>query len=247
MKKIFLLAATVFSIAALRAQTVDDVVNKYMEAIGGKDKLTGIKSVYMEGISVMQNGNEINSKLWRVQDKLYRREINFGMGSITMIATPKEGWRSNPRNGGAFEAMSEEQLKASMSEMECVNPMVNYAAKGHTAVLEGKETVEGKDCHKIKLTLKSGGDVTYFIDATTHLLVRETKKGGGFGGGARPGGQGGQGGGDRMQTIDYSDYQKSEYGVLFPMSFSMGGMMGKTTVEKLEVNKEVDAKLYKPE
>ena len=87
------------------AQTVDEVISKHIEAMGGADKLKSLKSVYMEGVAVMQNGNEITSKVYKVQDKLVRREIEFGMGSVTMIVTDKEGWSSNPRSGGAFEPL----------------------------------------------------------------------------------------------------------------------------------------------
>ena len=46
----------------LYAQTVDDVIGKYIDALGGKDKVKGIKSIYQEGVTVMQNGNELHGK-----------------------------------------------------------------------------------------------------------------------------------------------------------------------------------------
>ena len=52
------------------AQTVDEVINKHIEAMGGAEKLKSLKSLYMEGVAVMQNGNEIISKIYKVQDKL---------------------------------------------------------------------------------------------------------------------------------------------------------------------------------
>jgi hypothetical protein len=127
------------------------------------------------------------------------------------------------------------------TEMDCTSPLFNYAAKGHKAELIGKEDVEGTECYKIKLTLKSGGDATYFIDAKTSYLIRESRTGGRMGGGPR-------GGGNGQTNIDYSDYQTTPEGYVFPMKMSMGGMMGTMNVEKVEVNKPVDvAKLGKPE
>ena len=86
-------------------QTVDDVIGKYVDAMGGAEKLKSINSLYMDGVSVMQNGNEVTSKTWKVKNQLMRREVNFGMGSFTSVLTDKEGWISNPRNGNKFEAM----------------------------------------------------------------------------------------------------------------------------------------------
>lgn len=222
------------------AQTVDDVINKYIDALGGKEKLKGINSVYQEGVTVMQNGNELTIKTWRVQDKLFRNEFQFGMGSQTTIITDNQGWRSNPRNGGAFEAIPAERVKAQQAELD-IYPLLDYAAKGHTAELLGKEAVNGVECYKIKLTTKSGNAVTYFIDPNTWYIIREQRTGGGFGGGGgRPGG------GDGTFNRDFSNYQKTESGYIFPFTVSMGGP-GSLTYEKIEVNKPVDDKLYKPE
>ncbi|HYF33328.1 MAG TPA: hypothetical protein VD993_19520 [Chitinophagaceae bacterium] len=239
-----LVAVQLIALSGLKAQTVDDVINKYMEALGGKEKVQGIKSIYQEGVTVMQNGNELTIKTWKVQDKLFRREVQFGMGSQTTIITDKEGWRTDPRNGGAFVTIPEDRVKLQQSELDCVSPLVDYAAKGHTAELLGKEAVDGKECYKIKLTLKSGQPVTYFIDPTTWYVVRESRTGGGMGpggGGQRPGGTAG----DATFNINYSNYQKTEDGYIFPFTVSMG--QGGLTFEKIEVNKPVDGKLYKPE
>lgn len=243
---IFTAVQLMYGFQNLKAQTVDDVINKYVEAIGGAEKLRGIKSIYQEGVTVMGNGNELTMKTWKVQDKLMRRELDFGMGSQTTIITDKEGWRSNPRNGGAFEAIPEDRVKMMRTELDCVTPLLDYAAKGYTAELEGKESVDGVDCYKIRLTPKSGNPVTYFIDANTWYLVRETRTGAGPGGGAG-GGQGRGPGGDGTLNIRYSNYQKTPDGYVFPFTVAMGGQGNGLTFEKIEVNKPVDAKLYKPE
>src|ERR1700730_998811 len=179
------------SISGLQAQTVDEVINNYVDALGGKDKLNSIKTLYMEGVTVMQNGNEITAKVYKEQNKLSRRDVSFGMGSSTTIVTDKQGWFSNPRNGGSFEAIPTERLKAQQAELDITSPLVNYSAKGNTAELLGKEKVGETEAYKIKLTTKSGNEITYYIDPKTWYLVRETRKGGmGIpGGGGRTAGQ----------------------------------------------------------
>lgn len=233
------LAAAVFQ---AQAQTLDEVVAKFVTAMGGKEKLDAVKSVYMEAVSVRQDGGEVNQKIYKVQDKLSRREIDFGMGQITMIVTPDKGWATNFRNGGAFEPMPEERVKQMQTELDCTSPLYNYAAKGHKAELLGKEDVEGTDCYKIKLTTKGGSEVTYFIDAKTSYIIRETRTGGGMMGGGPRGGAG------QPMNIDYSDYKTLDGGFVFATKVNMGGMMGTTNYEKIEVNKAIDTdKLSKPE
>lgn len=252
MKKILASFMVVLIIGSLQAQTADDVIGKYVEAIGGLEKLKTVNTLYMEGVSVSPNGQEITTKTIKVQDKLFRQEIDFGMGSFTMILTDKEGWFSNPRNGGAFEAMPAEMQNAQQQEKDCLFPLVNYAAKGHNAELVGLTTIDKVECYNIKLTLKSGKVFNYFIDSKNWYVIRTSTKGtgGGMFGGGGGGRQGGGAPAEVEMNTDYSDYKKSADGIFFPMTITRAGMGGRnmsTTIEKVEVNKPVDAKMYKPE
>lgn len=248
MKKILVSIFLASGIFTAMGQTADDVIGKYVQAMGGTDKIKSIISIYMEGIAVSPNGAEITSKTYRVQNKLYRQDIDFGMGSFTMIVTDKEGWFSNPRNGGAFEPFPAEAVAAQQHEMDCQGSLLDYAGKGHKAELIGKETIDGMECYHIKLTLKSGRIINYFIENKNWYIIRTSAKqtGGMFGrGGGRQGG-----GGDVEVITNYSDFKKTADGYLFPMTISRAGMGGRdmsTTIEKIEINKAVDAKLFKPE
>lgn len=69
-----------------------------------------------------------------------------------------------------------------------------------------------------------------------------------FGGGG--GNRGGGAGGEVEMKTDYSDYKKTADGFVFPMTVTRAGMGGRgmaTNIEKVDVNKPVDSKLYKPE
>ncbi|PWU01715.1 MAG: hypothetical protein C5B52_06750 [Bacteroidetes bacterium] len=238
MKKLVLFSVVLVSLQSF-SQTVDDVIGKYITAMGGLEKIHSLKSLYIEQVAVMQNGNEVNSKIWKVQDKLMRREINFGMGSATMIVTDKAGWASNPRSGGNFEPMNPEVLKAQQTELECVSPLVDYAAKGSKAELQGEEDVDGKKCYKVKLTTAGAREITYFIDETTYYIDRTSMKGGM---GRRPGAD------PNAETkIDYSDYRKTPEGFVFPYTTTIVGMGASSNIEKIEVNPTLDlAKLSTP-
>jgi len=239
------LAIILLAVAPIvKAQTAEEIIAKHIDALGGKEKLQSIKTIYMEGVAVMNNGMEIDTKTWKVKDKLYRQEISFGVGNVVIIVTPDKGWSSNPRSGGAFTPMPDEQLKNMQPQMDPVSPLVDYAAKGGKVELLGKDTAAGKTCYKLKLTPASGHDITYYIDAQSYYVVRETRKGGGM-----MGGGGGQGRRDPNAefNIDLGDYQKTPDGYIFPNTIIVGGVGAKTSIEKLEVNKPVDEeKLSKP-
>ncbi len=230
----------------LHAQTADEIITKYEAAMGGREKLGSIRSVYLEGVSVMGNGNELTSHITKVNQQLYRTEVQFGgMGNFTMIVTDKDGWISNPRNGGAFEAMPAEAVKSMQPELDLGGNLSNYAAKGSKAELAGRDTVNGISCYLLKLTLANGNDIYYAIDPNTYYVVREKRKATGMMG-RRGGGQDAPAA-DGMMVIEYSDYQKTPEGYVFPYSIKRPGMGGSMMIEKLEVNQPVDPKKFKPE
>ncbi len=245
MKKSALLLFTFGWFVSTNAQTVDEIINKHIEAMGGKAKLSSITSIYMEGTSVMQNGAEITQKTWKVNGKLLRTEISSAMFNVITVVTDKEGWRQNPRNGGAFEAMTPEMVTTMQTQMDCAGPLVDYAAKGHKAELIGKEDVEGVECWKIKMTYKNGNEASYFLDPATYYILRMSSKGGamGFGGGRGVTG----GGADQERKLDYSDYRKTEDGFIFPYKMTLVGFGGGVFYEKIEINKPVDPRAFKPE
>jgi hypothetical protein len=243
MKKIAVLMMLLAGFISVNAQTVDEIINKYIDAMGGKDKLASIKNIYMEGTSVMQNGAEITQKIWKVDGKLMRREVSSSMFNMISVVTDKEGWNQSQRTNGNFEPMTAEMVTNMQSETDCAGPLFNYAAKGHKAELIGKEDVEGTEYWKIKLTLKTGRDITYYINPTTFYIDRLVTTGGGMGGGRG----GAQGGAPRETKIDFSEYKKTDDGYVFAFKNTVVGMGGGLFFEKIEVNKAVDPKAFKPE
>lgn len=244
-------AATVVS--SVQAQTIDEVLAKHVEAMGGKEKLASLSSVYLESVAVRPNGDEVITKTWKVHNQAMRREIDFGMGKIVSIVTNTEGWSSNPRSGGKFEAMAAEMVQAQQGELDCAGPLVDPVAKGHKAELAGKEDVNGVSCHVVKLTTKSGREMTYYIDAGTYYVARLKMKGGmgmgmrGGAGGNNPNAQQGAPAQDREFITDYSDYRKTPEGYVFPWTTTIVGMGASSNIEKVEVNKTTDMAMFKPQ
>lgn len=225
----------------LNAQTVDDIVNKHIDAMGGKAKLASLKTVHMEGVIVAPNGNEIEISVWKEHNVLFRREINFGMGKSVTLVTDKGGWNTDRQ--GNFNAMKEENYQRQLYQMDCEDPLVDYAAKGHKAELLGKETVEGKEMYKIKMNLKGGNEQIYFVDASTYYIDQYSFKAGSAGMGGGPGFNP-----DAEIVVKYANYTKTPEGYIFPFTTTTsGGFGGSLNYETIEVNKPIDPGKYKAE
>src|SRR5882762_6095910 len=100
------------------AQTAQEIVAKHIEALGGKERLQSINSIFVEGVAIMDNGTQIDTKLWKVYDRLFRQEVTIGDGSVTTIVTPGHGWVANQQSNGAFKAMPAEQLRALQPQVD---------------------------------------------------------------------------------------------------------------------------------
>lgn len=243
MKHIVLLVVFVMGIVFVqfvKGQTADEVINKYLDARGGKDKLLSIKTLYMEGSRQMM-GNEVAVKITKVQDKLSRTDFEMMGTSGYTIVTPTEGWSFIPMRSESVDKIPEARLKTMLSEMDIPGPLVDYATKGNKVELMEKQDIDGTPAYKIKLTLAAGKELIYYIDTKTNLLIRSTSMAPAIGQDGKPTGD------SREVVTNYSDY-KAVDGIMFPQTIATTGGQGagSTTFDKIEVNKPVDASQYKP-
>ncbi len=242
MKNIYLfvvfILALVFFVQFANAQSVDDVINQYITARGGKDKLTSLKTLYLEGTRQMQGG-EVQVKVTKVDGKLNRVDFEFGGNSGYTIVTPDKGWMYIPMRSDKAEEIPADRLKAQQDQLDIAGPLVNYTAKGYKATLAGKDTVNGKEAWKIILTDSSKKESTYMIDTKTNLLIQTKHE---IDAGRR------NNNGPTEVITDYSDYKDFD-GVMFPQTITTEGTgmgAGSMTFDTIKVNQPVDEKMYKP-
>ncbi len=221
--------AALISVQSIKAQTVDEVVNKHVEAMGGKDKLASLKTVRMEATMNTQ-GTDVDLVITKSHMVGQRFDIAvMGMNGYQII-TPTGGWAFMPFMGQtAPEAMKDEQVKSAASGLDLQGTLFNYKEKGTQLELLGKEDVDAKPAFKIKATLKSGKVITYFIDAATYYIVKSVSN-------QNVNGQ------DMEVTNGYSNYKPTEGGYIFP--FTGTSMQGEMNFTKIQVNVPVDEKLF---
>src|ERR1700690_2712534 len=175
---VFILALVFVQFA--NGQSVNDIIDQYITARGGKDKLISIKSVYFEGTRQMMD-NEVGVKVTKVDGKLFRTDFEVGGNTGYTIVTPDKGWSYIPMRSDKVEEIPQARLKAMQDQMDIAGPLVDYATKGYKASLQGRDTISGKEAWKIQLTNDAGKSVTYYIDTKTNLLIqsRQMMEGGG--------------------------------------------------------------------
>jgi hypothetical protein len=217
-------------VTAATAQTADEIVQKHVDAIGGADNWKKITSSRMEGSFNVQ-GNDVSVTITKLQGKGLRQDISVAGMTGYVIITPTAGTTYLPFQGQSdAQPMPADVLKESQYQLDLQGVLVDYKAKGHTVELLGKETIDGAECNKLKVTLADGKVFTYYIDTKNNYLVRSITK-------QHVNGQ------EMDQTISFSNFKKLPEGITVPMTITQ--QFGDITVTKMEVNKPVDESIFK--
>jgi hypothetical protein len=235
----FLTLITLFSTAVARGQSAGEIVAHIVEALGGKERLQSINSLYQEGTAVQPNGEEIKIRIWRVFDRVYRPEIDYGVGKVVVIVTPNKGWINSPKTGGLFKALPDDQLRALQTEIDPAGCFIDYQAKGNKVDRVGTDTVEGRPCFKLRIWFPSSQTILYYVDQQSWYVLKETRKGGGIiGGGAFSAGWNSSN--DALVDISFDEYKAVPGGYVLPYAITLGGL-GKVSMSRVEVNGSMNA------
>src|SRR5690349_10869444 len=231
--QLLLLVTVIFCATSVHAQTVDEIIAKHLDAVGGKEKLSGVTSVHMEGtLEVM--GTSGTTKSTVLNGKGSRTESEISGQQVVNVFTDKGGWQINQFAGISDpQAMPDEQFKAGEDQI-FVEPFLDYAARGAKAELVGQDKVGTVNAHKIKYTNKDGAVTTYYVDPTTFQVIQMSAVSNNMG-----------------QEVEvkstYSDFQKTDFGLVVPHSIEIdfGGQFTVTSkVQKVEVNQPVDTSIF---
>ncbi|TAG29959.1 MAG: hypothetical protein EAZ13_07350 [Sphingobacteriia bacterium] len=231
MKKV-ILSLTMFLAVVLNlsAQTADDIINKYITAIGGTEKWAKVQSIKVEGQIEIQ-GLAIPFTVQGIQMKGMRMDAEFQGNKIIDITTPTKGWSQNPLMGKAnMEPISEEELKVKLDELDFQDDFINYKEKGSKVELLGKEEEDGTEYNKIKMVTKNGNEKFYFFDMKTDLIYKEESI-------VKQQGQ------EVKSSVKLLDYQMLDYGIKMAFKSDMGQMMMVT--KKIIINPVIDESIFK--
>lgn len=220
-------AFALFSLAA-QAQSADEIVAKYVNAMGGAEKLASLKTVKMEG-NMSTQGIDVALTLTKKHLEGMRLDLEIMGTSNFQMATPTKGWVFMPvMQQTEPQEMDAEQLKSVQSQLDIQGSLYNYKEKGYTLESLGTEKVDGKDAHKLKL-VKAGKEVFYFVDAATGLLLKTVTK------------VSAQGTEMDVESV-FSDYRKNEEGYMF--AYTNTNTQGVITFDKISTNVPVEDKMF---
>ena len=215
MKRVALVvAALALAAGQLSAQTADEIIAKYLQAVGGAKRIAAVHTLRRIGTLYAGGGLDVPFVVENKRPDKVRSEITLqGMTGIQAY-DGKTGWRVNPFQGKKdAEAMGEDELKGIMQDAEFDDALFDYKAKGNTVQFLGTDQIEGSQVYKLQLVAADNGDVrTYYIDVDNNvpikLEVKRTVRGA-----------------EQEFEIVYGDY-KDVNGWYMPFAFEMGAKGG---------------------
>jgi len=234
MKKLFVYVALMLPIVLLslniQAQTADEIIEKYITAIGGKEKWKQVKSMKVNGFIEVQ-GIKINFTQQAIHNVGVRVDAEFQGQKIIDITTPTKGWSQNPFGGrSSLQPISEEELKQKLDELDIQDEFIDYATKGSAVDFLGKDEEDGNEFYKVKMTTKNNNESVYFFDVNTSLIYKEEKT-------VKQQGQ------EMKMVTKVFDYKTIPFGIKIPhKSEQMGQIL---VTDKIEVNTTIDENIFK--
>ena len=215
---------------ALQAQTADEIVAKYVDAIGGKQAISQVKSISME-TDVQVMGNDAPGTTVVLDGVGYKSETDINGSKIVQVYTDKGGWLMNPMAGMADPTpMPDDQYQTGKENIYVGGALYDYAAKGSKVELVSKDA----KAYTLKLTTKDKIDTTYVIDAGTYMIKSMVRKG-------QMQGQ------DVDVTTNLSDYRKTDGGFMMPYAIDLdfgGQFQLSIAIKKVELNKTIDPAIF---
>jgi outer membrane lipoprotein-sorting protein len=210
--------------------SVDEVIAKFIEARGGREAWDKVKTAKMTGVvSMPSQGMEIPIRIEIKRPGMVRFQMTIQGMDMIQAYDGTTGWAIMPMMGKPdAEEMADDQLKQILDQSDFDGALVDYADKGHSVELLGKEDVEGTDAYKLKITKKNGDIITTYIDTENFIEFRQESK-------------------QDMQGVEvdaatvFGDYKEVD-GILLPhsMEVSMGGpVMQIITISEVELNADI--------
>jgi outer membrane lipoprotein-sorting protein len=171
---IVLAAALLAAAPPLVGQTLDEIVAKNLQARGGLEKLTSIQSVRMSGTLTLGPGRQAGISMEFRRPKMVRTEYMIQGRTAVQAYDGRTAWQIMPFEGKTeAERMTGDDAKSMEEQADVEGELVGWRGKGLAVELLGRETVDGVDAWKLRISRKSGDAKTMWLDAATFLEFRE--------------------------------------------------------------------------
>jgi outer membrane lipoprotein-sorting protein len=225
-----------------RAQTADDIIEKHLAAIGGRDALSKITSRRSTATVVVATAQGDIPGTAEFTSKAPNKSRVLIELDLTAMGAPDKMVIDQKFDGTTGVALNSMQGEAELSVNQIDNmrnnvfptSLLTYKALGMKMELLPKEQVNGKDAFVIRATPKAGSATKLYFDAASYMLVKSVATI-----------NAPTMGGDVEQTSEQSDFRKVD-GITLPFQVVRSDPNQTFTIKftKIEHNVTIDDKIF---
>ena len=224
-----------------RAQTADEIIEKHLAAIGGREALTKLSSRAITGAMTLAtpagdvSGTvDVFAKAPNKSRTVVKMDLSaFGAGELTVDQRfdGAVGYVIDTMNGN--RDITGPQLET-MRQSTFPTPLLQYKETGSKAELLGKEKIGDRDVNVVKLTPPTGFPSKQYFDAQDSMLLKIATTVN------VP-----QLGQDVEQTVEFSDYRVVDgVKIAYVLKASNPLQSYSITIKTVEHNKDIDDKSF---
>lgn len=210
--------------------TPKSVVDNYLNALGGANKLKTVKDMSMQSSGQIQ-GQDINfSQMYKLPGKYKMLVTVPAMGETPVSEIVVNGNELTMKSMGK-EVPINDEMKTALKDRLDIFPELKYSEDNYKLSLSGIANVNGQDAYVMKITDPLGKTSTIYYDVKSGLKVKEITE--------RPSTQG-----MTQSTVTYSDY-KEVNGIKFPFTIGTdigNGMTIDLKVKDIKINSGLNDK-----
>ncbi len=150
--------------------TVEAVIQRAIDAVGGSQKISAVKDITLEGVVNIQ-GNELNYFQRSIIPSAYMSSVEI-QGMVFQKDLLVNGDYSKAVQGAAQPV--DEQAKEEMNEKAAFFMEYYMRNNKYNFTLTGVETVEGNDAYVVEVKSPLGRKMTYYYDVKSGYKVKST-------------------------------------------------------------------------
>jgi hypothetical protein len=198
--------------------TAQTVIDNYLKAIGGKDKVSDVKDLSYTATGEVQGQSIELTNKYKAPDHLLQ-SITLTSSNTVVQKVLVNGDSVNISSMGQPQQLSD-QARERIKESASPFPEANYSNEGYQLTLQPMiAQVDGKDAYVVSISSKAGSQLKEYFDANTGLKVKKENVSA-----------------DNPSSTTYSDYREVN-GIKFPFQETISSQVDiPLTVTDVKIN-----------
>ena len=157
--------------------TIDDVIDRNINAVGGRDAIEAVQSIQVD-LHISDPGFEADGIYYGARPGRMRIDVSVaGKHVFTEAFDGQRGWEWNGKESKTASPKATAALQHGIELPGKVFGLYELKQRGHQLELagsepDGRQKIEGTNYYAIAVTLKDGYRTTLYVDPTTWLITR---------------------------------------------------------------------------